>query len=147
VQHGWIVLPGDSRVLDPTRWVFEHEAPYLFLGEPDKFYDEGGNEWRSVMRGEPPSFDPGERVIDFDKRAMDTETWKFVERYLRIDYMDEDQEPGVLSLSQVVWLANAPLVHLGCHAHGVYGALEKVREAALIPIDNFKRVKEGRFHA
>jgi len=147
VQHGWIVLPNDLRVIDPTRWVFEHEAPYLFLGEPGRLYDEGGNEWRTVMRGAAPAFDVSERAIEFDKRAMDTETWKFVERYLEIDYEDEEQRPGVLSRSQVSWIANAPLTELGRHARGVYDALEKVGEVALIPIDNFKRVMEGRFHA
>jgi hypothetical protein len=35
VQHGWIRL-SDDRVLDPTRWVFEHVEPYLYVGEkPD----------------------------------------------------------------------------------------------------------------
>ncbi len=145
MQHGWIVLSRDSRVLDPTRWVFEHQAPYLFLGDPGKLYDEGGNEWRTVMRGGVPAFDTSERAIKFDGRAMDSETWNFVERYLQIDYMDGEQEPGMLSRSQVVWLANAPLAQLGRHASGVYDALEKVGEVALIPIDNFRRVKEGRF--
>jgi hypothetical protein len=35
VNHGWILLK-DGRVLDPTRWVFENVAPYLYIGEePD----------------------------------------------------------------------------------------------------------------
>lgn len=33
VPHGWIQLK-DGRVLDPTRWVFEDVAPYLYVGEP-----------------------------------------------------------------------------------------------------------------
>lgn len=37
VAHGWIRLK-DDRVLDPTRWVFEHVKPYLYVGEePDTF--------------------------------------------------------------------------------------------------------------
>ena len=37
VQHGWILLK-DGRVLDPTRWVFENVAPYLYIGEePDSW--------------------------------------------------------------------------------------------------------------
>ena len=51
VQHGWIVLEDDPRVLDPTRWAFEAKKPYLFLGAPGRFYDEGGNEWRRKRRG------------------------------------------------------------------------------------------------
>ena len=51
VQHGWIVLHDDERILDPTRWAFEARKPYLFLGLPTKpdgraCYDEGGNGWR-----------------------------------------------------------------------------------------------------
>lgn len=38
IQHGWILL-ADSRVLDPTRWVFEAKAPYLFVGEPPDDWD------------------------------------------------------------------------------------------------------------
>lgn len=35
IPHGWILLK-DGRVLDPTRWVFEDVAPYLYIGEePD----------------------------------------------------------------------------------------------------------------
>jgi hypothetical protein len=145
VQHGWVVFPNDRRVLDPTRWVFEHEEPYLFLGDPGKLYDEGGNEWRGATRGPVPSFDVSEKQFDFDKRVMDTATWKFVERYLEIDYMDEDQVPGVLSKQQVFWLANAPLADLGPHAKTVYDALVKKGEEALIPIDNFRRVMSGRW--
>jgi len=33
IAHGWIQLD-DGRVLDPTRWVFENVAPYLYVGEP-----------------------------------------------------------------------------------------------------------------
>lgn len=33
VNHGWVLLK-DGRVLDPTRWVFENVAPYLYVGEP-----------------------------------------------------------------------------------------------------------------
>lgn len=33
VLHGWIQLE-DGCVIDPTRWVFEHVEPYLYVGEP-----------------------------------------------------------------------------------------------------------------
>lgn len=37
IPHGWILLK-DGEVLDPTRWVFEAKAPYLYVGlEPDDF--------------------------------------------------------------------------------------------------------------
>lgn len=141
VQHGWVVLAGDARVLDPTRWAFEHKRPYLYLGVADH-YDEGGNDWRAAMRKPAPKFDPEERSFDVPKAIMDSKTWSFVERLLGIE---PEQEAGTLSFSQLFWLANAPLARLGPHASGVYAAIERLDEVALVPTDNFRRVKEGRW--
>lgn len=34
--HGWALDPDSGTVVDPTRWVFEHADPYIFVGqEPD----------------------------------------------------------------------------------------------------------------
>lgn len=141
VQHGWIVLTGDARVLDPTRWAFERKRPYLYLGAADH-YDEGGNGWRAATQRPVPEFDPAEKSFDVPKEVMDSKTWTFVERLLRID---SEQEVGTLTFSQLFWLANAPLDQLGPHARGVYGAIEKLGEEALVPVDNFMRVKGGRW--
>lgn len=36
VQHGWIWIEAHGMVIDPTRWVFEAKAPYLYVEhEPD----------------------------------------------------------------------------------------------------------------
>lgn len=142
VRHGWIVLPSpDERVFDPTRWAFGTGKPALYLGKADH-YDEGGNEWRAAMRRSPPRFDPSERRVDVPESIMDSATWRFVEEFLGIDL---EQEAGTLSKSQLFWLANAPLVELGPHARGVYDAIERLGEEALVPIDNFRRVKQGRW--
>lgn len=31
VRHGWVVIP-DGRIIDPTRFVFEHAEPYIYVG-------------------------------------------------------------------------------------------------------------------
>jgi len=148
VQHGWIVLHDDERILDPTRWAFEARKPYLFLGLPTKpdgrvCYDEGGNLWRSAMRGPPPSFDPDAKTYKVTARVMDAATWRFVEEYLRLDVTE--QEPGILTVHQIMWLANSPLPELGEHAVKVYAAIKKLELEVFIPIDNARRVEEGRW--
>lgn len=35
-RHGWVELE-DGCVLDPTRWVFEHVEPYIYVGDPSDF--------------------------------------------------------------------------------------------------------------
>jgi len=149
VQHGWIVLHDDERILDPTRWAFEARAPYLFLGLPTKLdgracYDEGGNSFRGATREAPPDFDPDDRMFDITKSVMDSATWRFVEEYLRLDVTE--QEPGILTLHQLMWLANSPLAQLGEHASKVYAAIKKLDLEAFIPIDNARRVEEGRWN-
>jgi len=38
VRHTWITLT-DGRVLDPTRWVFDDSAPYVYVGtDPERWY-------------------------------------------------------------------------------------------------------------
>ena len=149
VQHGWIVLHDDERILDPTRWAFEAREPYLFLGLPTKpdgrsCYDEGGNDFRGAMREPPPRFDPKDKMHNVTARVMDSPTWRFVESYLRLDAAS--QKPGVLTRVQLMWLANSPLSELGEHAARVYAALGKLGLEAFIPIDNARRVAEGRWN-
>ena len=31
-NHGWVLLDDGETVVDPTRWVFEDKAPYIFIG-------------------------------------------------------------------------------------------------------------------
>jgi hypothetical protein len=149
VQHGWIVLADDPRVLDPTRWAFEAKKPYLFLGAPGRFYDEGGNEWRRKRRGPVPEFDADERCYELTTRILPSDAWVFVERYLdlRRSYDDPSVRPGVLCTQQLAYLANAPLDDLGDHAGAIYAVLGKFGLIAFVPIDNRRRVESGRWPA
>jgi len=143
-RHGWVSLPGGNgkgNVLDPTRWVFEAASPYIYIGPVGDVYDEGGTQWRAALQPAPPSFDPGEELFEVTRDILPTDAWNFVERYLRIDC---EQEAGVLTQSQIVYLANAPLAQLGEHADAVYRALEQLDQVVLIPMDNYDRVVRAR---
>lgn len=38
-SHGWILSDDEGAVVDPTRWVFENRAPYIYEGiPPDTFF-------------------------------------------------------------------------------------------------------------
>jgi len=145
VQHGWVILP-DKRVLDPTRWVFEHIAPYLYIGPADH-YDEGGTQFRAATSGLPPRWDPEEEQHFFDYTVLPYGTaWAFIEKLLRLDReLDRpDYEPGQMSDAQLFWLANADPAMLGVHAATIYAAIDKLGRRALIPLDNWLRVQRER---
>lgn len=138
-RHGWVKFR-DGRVFDPTRWVFEHVKPYIFVG-PDEDYDEGGNQFRSATLGQPPEFDPDEKRFSISSELLPSEPWTFVEKVLRIDYAFTRQEPGELSEPQLIWLANANYETLLPHTPVIYRMLEALDLGAFIPLDNANRAK------
>lgn len=143
IQHGWVVLP-DDRIVDPTRWCFEAAKPYVFYGDNQGEYDEGGNRWRALQRGPVPCYEAFEdegHLVAITKDVMDAATWSFVERYLELDYTFAEQPVGELTEAQIVWLAHAPPDQLGDHAGAVYAALKKLGRAGIIPIDNRRMIE------
>jgi len=143
VQHGWVLLK-DGRVLDPTRWAFEGEEPYIYVGSA-KDYDEGGNAHRTAMLGRPPEFDPDEKSVKIGTAMLASEPWCFVERVLRLDrIMEEDYEPGTVTIEQLHWLANQDPHTMEGHAKDIYGMLKKLNLVGFIPIDNRRAAEEGR---
>jgi hypothetical protein len=139
VRHGWVLLP-DGRVLDPTRWAFEHVAPYLYLGDADH-YDEGGNKLRAAMRGPVPVYDPDDKIFHISQAVMDSATWTFVEKTLRLDCFYPEQEPGEMTLGQLQYLAHLTPDELGAFGFSVYSALGKLDLLALVPCDNLAAVE------
>lgn len=135
IHHGWIMTPGHY-IIDPTRWEFFQCPPYLFVGDPGhSHYDEGGQQWRIKLMVPPPSYESGK-----DSR------------------IHEHLPPGAIkalaslvgngppwSIAQTMWLGCRPLDHLGIWAGELYSALENESLGAFIPIDNVKRVREGRW--
>ena len=142
VQHGWIQVRGNSNVIiDPTRWAFTGEDPFIYFGPNRGEYDEGGNGWRKVMRSPCPDFDPDEDLHEFTQALLPGKAWTHVERMLGSRYLIDigDLEPGTVTGRQLFWLANAPYEDLEPHAKAIYTAIEKLGEMAAIPIDNYRR--------
>lgn len=130
-SHGWIDL-GDGRVLDPTRWVFENVAPYLYEGPGDE-YDEGGNVLRAELARPCPPATGTLEVLHLDDGAA-----RFLAglsgQALKPSY--GEQTLVMLDRSQLFWLANIALDALGEHAEAIYTALIDAGHRALIPVDN-----------
>ncbi len=135
IQHGW-VLPPDGGVIDPTRWVFENVAPYIYYcdGQNDPYYDEGGNDFREAMRGPPPVFNPKERFYRVPEKDMDDDTWGFVLDILQAS--PTDQPMYILSRSQLFYLGNTSPQRLGMYLPNVYRSLISMDCEAIIPMDN-----------
>jgi hypothetical protein len=124
--HGWIELP-DGTICDPTRWVFENAAPYVYRGPADH-YDVGGNQLRLAFLRPPPPFNPAE------PSPVVLPICATVGRLLG---------PPPYSVDQVFWLANLPLSMLEGDARVVYEAIIAAGEDAMIPLDNRQLVMEN----
>lgn len=140
VQHGW-VLCEDGTILDPTRWGFDGKEPYIHVGLPSKEYDEGGNGLRQALKRPVPDFDPDAKKVEMTKHVLPGPAWSFIEKLLEIDYTNEGQEPGFITVEQLFWLANLPVQDLGPHAPALYAAFEKVGYEAAVPYDNRQMAK------
>lgn len=47
VRHGWVSL-ADGRILDPTRWVFTNEKPFIYISEGDDPDYEEQRRWKWI---------------------------------------------------------------------------------------------------
>lgn len=143
VQHGWVILP-DGQILDPTRWAFEGKKPYLYVGK-DSVYDEGGNQFRGAMQGDPPEFDPCEKTHEITKEILPTKAWNWLEKTLGLDRIMEDgYEPGTVTEEQLHWVAHVDPRRMDGNAKDVFSMLEKLGMRALVPFDNWRMVEQGR---
>lgn len=136
VQHGWVLLD-DGRILDPTRWSFENEEPYLalFTEDDEEFgdYDEGGEEWREAMRMPFPDADPNDDLVSIE---LPPECAAFVNSML-----PEGVTVQALSIQQVMWIANAPYDSFGPFVAEIYKGISEATSSAFIPLDNQRRAK------
>lgn len=136
-QHGWVNLP-DGTICDPTRWVFEHVAPYIYFG-PSDHYDEGGNQIRSGLLGDAPRYNLNEKQFEITKRMLPTSAWHFIEEIL--DLVNTPEIPiGVICARQLHWIANQPPSVLGNYALPIYEMLDGMKLRALVPYDNWHMV-------
>lgn len=154
IQHSWIQVEGldyvvpeaplikidqpisptikvtRNPIIDPTRFAFEGVEPYIYIGGSDH-YDPGGNQWRAVTMGVPPTLFPRDRMTTLNLKA-DTRVWLLD---LTEDY-GHTGEDGRYSVTLCMWLANLPLQKLGIYARDIFEALIETGLAGFIPIDN-----------
>ena len=126
-RHGWVELP-EGRVWDPTRWVFEDVAPYVYIG-PNSDYDIGGNQFAEALLGPCPKFDDGETCY----RLPDNQVGSWVAEQIGA------QQAGVATASQLNWLANSPPDKISDCA-GVYRLFADLGLRMDIPIDNWELI-------
>ena len=127
--HGWVALP-DGSILDPTRWVFEAKAPYLFIGPGDNpEYDEGGNHLRTLMRGPAVAEPVAARTIAIPLAGE-------AAAFARLAFGHDSP----FGLNEARWLAHTAPAEAGLAIAGLYEALLAANLGALIPFDNRKAV-------
>lgn len=137
VRHGWISTPG-GRIVDPTRWVFEHTRPYLYEGPQSPEYDEGGNVFRATLLRPPPPCEG--KLVEL---AVSSELWRVVAHLLGDT---AGQLRGVVSVEQLLWIANLPLGVLGAEARAIYRMIDRADQRAFIPIDNWRAIFPKTIH-
>lgn len=123
VPHSWISL-GPHLVCDPTRFVFEGAAPYVYIG-PDTHYDPGGQMLRleHYATRPRPLAAPGEPLYDI---RIDAELARALDL------------PGtMLAKCQVFWLANLPLAAFGTDAGSMLHAIAEAGFKSFIPVDSW----------
>jgi hypothetical protein len=135
IQHGWVevsgTFPTSCKIIDPTRWVFEAKAPYIYEGASD-YYDIGGNKFRMAMLGPCPEFDKKKTLVKLEQQLGDDEAWKFLQ-------MLTGGRPEMDTMI-VHWLANQDPREFGEFAPAFFKAIQELGLKALIPIDNWEFV-------
>lgn len=134
VQHGWILLP-DGQILDPTRFSFENEDPYIYIGDGGTDYDEGGDMWRAATL-QPCPVPKGDRVKNQGWELGTNETFAF--QLLTGTPFDK------MTTEQVFWIANLPYAAMSSYIPIVYPVLKRYDMTGLVPLDNWRRAfREG----
>ncbi len=135
-RHGWVLLD-DGRIVDPTRWSFENVKPYIYIGDNDADYDEGGNRLRGALARPCPSAKDGElaNLEEVMASAM------LFEHLTSTPFAE-------MTRAQAVWVANLSYADLGFAVASIYETLITNGMKVFIPVDNYNMaVREGRVKA
>jgi hypothetical protein len=140
-QHGWVKRGNRYRgIIDPTRWVFEGNRPYIYIG-PDDHYDEGGNRFREATHGEAPSYVPGTSSVRME--GISDGAWMYVQNLLLRSGASSTNPIPILSIAQLFWIGNQPPHLFEDYAVEIYQTYERIGRRAVIPIDNWRMVERG----
>jgi hypothetical protein len=139
VRHGWVEYQNDDDVtiiVDPTRWVFEGSDPYIYqCPDFEGYYDRGGNSFRLglMMDREVPENDgKGDQYL-----LPPGSVGKAISEIL------EGYEGANINMDQLGYVANQSLQVLGDHGKAIFKWIQKYKQKAMIPIDNWEFVMEG----
>jgi hypothetical protein len=126
-RHGWIELPDRRHIVDPTRWVFEDQPPYLFLGPYTCQYDPGMQRLRWAQLKPCPGRLPGDQLFDLNLSPAAAQ-----------HLSDMTGFGTAFSYAELFWIANLPIGMLGVHCTEIFKELARIGHKALIPIDNWQ---------
>jgi len=135
INHEWVSYK-DGSMSDPTYWVFGHCTPFLRLQrKAPHFYDRAGERLRREMMGRPPGQQDGEKAFLL---TIQTDVMLFLATLL-----GRATPSNLLSLGELVWLANLPQDMLSPYNKAVYNAIDAAGQRAFIPLDSWKWVMDG----
>jgi serine/threonine protein phosphatase 1 len=121
--HTWLQL-ADGRIVDPTRYVFEGVAPYIYIGPKDDNYDEAGLKTRHRAIPQPSLGD----ISITNQEAEHLQS----QGILGIN--------NTLSIPAAQWLSTTPLHDTSAKAN--FKLLNQAGLKALIPLDSWRAIME-----
>jgi hypothetical protein len=121
--HTWLQL-SDGRIVDPTRFVFENVAPYIYIGPKDSSYDEGGIRTKARTL---PAISEGDLAITESESSS-----------LRAQGLLTSN--NTLSLQGAQWLGHTPLNAPEALAN--FTLLQRLNLKVLVPLDCWQVVME-----
>lgn len=161
-RHGWVELD-DGRILDPTRWSFEDEEPYVYIAElTSPFLCNCGHVTEEHEHGffrkcsececldfetESCEYDEGGnrlRMMTKNPPPQFHKSDKVVHLEMRTEarlfMMGILGQPQEITVPMVFWLGNLSLQDLGPFAKDIYKSLVNAGWSSVIPIDNRMKV-------
>lgn len=119
IRHIW--LQNDNQIIDPIRWFYEGEEPYIYISNIDKQYDEHGEELRKLTTTKPNNVSKHPRITVADSFNVKTtlQSLGFKENSVTVE--------------QLLYLANTPPNHE--YMSEVYEWIVALGYKAFIPLD------------
>lgn len=116
-RHGWIELE-DGTIVDPTRWVFEHKEPYIYVGKNDCYEADPYTSYDIHRQHEkPPVYKKSSTnvVLSISDSA----------RHMMHKVLREDRDENSFTRAQLFWLCKANPIEYGVYRVEIYEALKK----------------------
>lgn len=131
IQHGWIENE-TGLVIDPTRFVFAGDDPYIWIGSSSD-YDLGSQRLKQALRGPAPGYTP-EKVV-----TLVNDEQKALEAFDRLLIgAGRAVETGTVGVAQMFWVGTLPLETLGDDVALVYEEFKAQDMKGLVPVDLMK---------